>query len=141
MGSAQNRGLGILQVSIYIYSYLYVSIYVFCLYVHVLHVNRIAGFYPSKVGGRPKVLFGHSNLLGFLLQVSQVVDRDCGRSYLETSPCQKIGEDLLQTSRSRCLFPTTARFCASHILDVYMLCISFNLWMYIIPTFTICRIV
>ena len=134
----------IIYVCVYLYIYIYMcvspylSIYI-C--VHVLHINRIAGFYPSKVGVRLKVLFGPSNLLGFLLQVSQVVDRDCGSSYLETSPCQKIGEDLLQTSRSRCLVPTAARFFANHIIDVYILCISFNLWMYIIHTFTICRIV
>lgn len=34
-----------------------------------------------------------------------------------------------------------ASFFTSHILDVYMLCISFNLWMYITHKFTICRIV
>ncbi len=48
-----------------------------------------------------------------------------GGSYLETSPCQRMGEDLLQTSRSRCLFPTAASFFANHIIYCISTCYVF----------------
>ena len=102
----------------YIYIYLCVCVYLYIYICTCIAYQQNSRILPIKSGSETQKCC--LDLLGFLLQVSQVVDRDCGGSYLETSRC-------LQTSRSKCLLPTAARFFANHRIDGYTLCISFNL--------------